>query len=328
MGLPGSVAFASPLQVTELIRALLNAPVSVTLIVAGIAFLAVATVGKIPGRIEPGEQGRKFGLVIGSVLLILGLGIHVGMPVGDGGNPTDGHSTPTPTLAPPTESATSPSVGDGESPTDDLSTPTSTPAPPSPAATDTPTPSLSSFPEGFNESGFTDPNRAVDGHLRAVSLQSFQATLVFRRDGSTLAFDIRADPESRRVHKIWRENGSIQSELFYDAGAVQTRTPGSRGFDGEDAVSYAAATIVEGQFDRFFYSKLSDPEVLRTQGQTAISYIVISERDDHEGDLTVAENGLFINYNLRIELEVGEAFMQYHITNLGETTVEKPEWAD
>lgn len=306
---PGSAEFARPLQVTELVRTLLNAPVSVVLIVAGIAFLAVAIVGKIPRwGIEPGERGRKFGLMIGSVVLIIGLGIHVGMPVGDDGTPTDGPSTPTP--EPPTEPLTS------------------TPEPPT--ETLTPTPSLASFsfPEGFDDSGFTDPDRAVDGHLRAVSLQSFQATFLLRRAGSTIRFDISADPETRRVHKVWRENGSIQSELYYDSGAVQTRTPGDRGFDGEDAVSFAAATIVEGQFDRFFYSRLSDPEALRTRGRTAVSYVVGSERDDHEGDLIVTENGLFIDYNLRVEHESGEAFLQYHITNLGNTTVEKPGWTD
>lgn len=294
----GSAEFARPLQITDLIRTLVNAPVSVVLIVAGIVFLAVAILGKIERwGIELGEWGRKYGLMIGSVVLIIGLGLHVGMPIYDGGDSTNG---------PPT--------------------PTSTPA----TGTLTPTPSLASFsfPEGFDESGFTDSDRAVDGHLRAVSLQSFQATLVFRRDGSTLTFDISADPETRRVHKIWRENGSIQSELYYDSGTVQTRTPGSRGFDREDAVSFAAVTLVEGQFDRFFYSKLSDPEVIRTQNRVAVSYVVTSERNDHEGDLTIAENGLFIDYNLRIEGENGEIFMQYHITNLGDTTVETPNWAD
>jgi hypothetical protein len=306
---PEPAEFARPLQVTELLRALLNAPVSVVLVVAGIAFLAVGIVGKIPKwGIEPGERGRTFGLVIGSVMLIIGLGIHVGMPVGDDARPTDDLSTSTP--APPTA--------------------TLTPTPASSTVTLTPTPSLASFsfPEGFDASGFTDPDRAVDGHLRAVSLQSFQASFVFRRDGSTARIDIDADPETRRVHKIWRENGSIQSELYYDSGTVQTRTPGDRGFDSGDAVSFAAATIVEGQFDRFFYSELSDPEVLRTQGRPAVSYVVTSERDDHEGDLIVAENGLFIDYNLRVEHDSGETFVQYHVTNLGNTTVERPTWVD
>lgn len=302
---PGLSEFARPLQVTDLIRTLVNAPVSVVLILAGIAFLAVAIMGKIERLgIELGEWGRKYGLIIGLMVLIIGLSLHVGMLIDDG--QTNGPSTPTPA---PTETLT----------------PT-----PAPTETLTPTPSLASFsfPAGFSESGFTDSDRAVDGHLRAVSLQSFQATLIFRSDGSTAEFKITADPETSRVHKVWRENGSIQSELYYDSGAVQTRTLGGRGFDSEDAVSFAAATYVEGQLDRFHYSALSDPEVLRTQGRTAVSYVVVSERGDHEGDLIVAENGLFIDYNLRIEREGDEAFVQYHITNLGNTTVEKPDWVD
>jgi hypothetical protein len=311
---PGSVAVTRLLQVTDLIRILVNAPVSTVLIVAGIALLTVAILGTIDRwGIELGDWGRKYGLMIGSVVLLLGVGLHVGMPVDDGGGPSDGTpapaSTPTPTLTPVTAPASP------------------TPAPPTEPPTPAPSLASFSFPEGFAASGFTDPDRAVDGHLRAVSLQSFQATLRYRSDRSTLRFDISADPETRRVHNIWHENGSVQSELYYDAGAVQIRTPGSGGFERGDAVSFAAATLVEGQFDRFFYSTLSDPEALRTQNRPAVSYVVTSERDDHEGDLTVLENGLFLDYSLRIERDSGEVFMQYHVTNLGNTTVETPAWA-
>lgn len=307
---PGSAAVARPLQVTDLIRTLVNAPVSTVLIVAGIAFLTVAILGSIERwGIELGDWGRKYGLIIGSVVLLLGVGLHVGMPVDDGGVPSDGTPTPAPTSTPTTAPATP------------------TPAPPTEPPTPTPSLASFSFPEGFAASGFTDPDRAIDSHLRAVSLQSFQATLAYRSDRSTTTFDIRADPETRRVHNIWRENGSVQSELYYDAGTVQTRTPGSRGFESGDAVSFAAATLVEGQFDRFFYSTLSDPAALRTQNRPAVSYVVTSERDDHEGDLIVLENGLFLDYSLRIEGDRGEVFMQYHVTNLGNTTVETPGWA-
>lgn len=293
-----------PLQVTELIQALLNAPVSEVLIVAGIVFLGIAIAGKIPGWMEPGQQGRKFGLVIGSFLLITGLAMHVGLPPANDNDPTPDGSTPT----------------------------LSTPSPSPPTELDTPTPTLDSFsfPAGVAVAGFTDVDRAVDNHLRAVSKQSFRASFTFRRDETVNEIEVVADPEARRVHKIWRRDGTIVSELWFDSGAAQARTPsgGGGGFDPDDAVSFAAATIVEGQFDRFFYSELSDPQAHITQGQPVVSFFVNSTRDDHEGELTIAENGLFLAYDLRIQLDGDQTFVQYLVTDLRQTSVDEPGWVE
>jgi hypothetical protein len=292
----------SPLQIFELIRALLEAQIPQLLVVAGLVFLGVGIVGKLPGT-DPGERGRKFGVVFGSVLLVVGLGMYGGALGGgaDGGAPTT-------TNVPPTDTATS--------------TRTETTAP-------TPTLESVTYPRGFDESGFTDSESALSGHLRVLKRESFAATYTSRGDGAAFDVDIEADPETRRVHKVWRKNGSVESELYYESGSVEVRTPGDQGFDS-DVPSYVAAAYLEGQLDWFGYSNLSDPQVHRHQGRTAVSYFVTSTREDrdHEGELTILENGLVVQYNLRIETDGRESFVQFRLTDLGETTVEEPDWVD
>lgn len=292
-----------PLQIFELIQSLLQARTDQVLIVAGLTFLGIAIVGKFPGDIEVDEQGRTFGVVFGVLLLLTGLAMNI-----PGGLDSNG-GTPTPTHVSPTETVTP------------------TPAQVQTTEIVTPTPSIGSYPQGFDESGFTDPDMAISGHLRALKKQSFTAIFNYRTEDTTIKLVVQADPETRRVHKVLRNNGSIESELYYDSGSVETRTPGDQGFDS-DVPSYVAAAYVEGQLDWFAYSNLSNRQVHRQQGRTVISYFVTSTREDrtHEGELTITENGLVIQYNLRGETRQGEFFWQFRMTELGETTVEEPDW--
>lgn len=287
-----------PLQIVELFRALTDASLPNVLVAAGIVFLAIAIAG--PAWLDTGEAGRKFGLLFGTVLLVVGLGLHIGGYAGGGGT-LDGPATDTPTASVPTAA------------------PTATDEP----ATATVTLDSFSYPAGYDRAGFTDPDRALDQHLRAVTRQSVHATLFYRRAGETFEFEIVADPESGRVHKVERRDGTPVAELFYDSGTSHLN-PESGGFD--EAVSFATATYVEGQFDRFFYSTLSDPQAHRMHGRPVVSYFVTSTRDDHEGELTVTEDGLVVAYDLRIEADGEQAFVEYRVTDLGETSVSVPPW--
>lgn len=297
---------APPLQIIELIRSLLRARTDQLLIVAGLIFLSIAIIGKLPGGPEVDERGRNFGLVFGVILLVTGLAMIVpGGPIGFDAD--DG--TPTPTHVSPTETVTLP--------------------PTQVQPTEIVTPSVGSYPQGFDESGFTDPESAISAHFRALKKQSFTSVLTANREDATMKVEIEADPETRRVHKVWWNNGSIESELYYDSGSVAVRTPGDQGFDS-DVPSYVAAAYLEGQLDWFTYSNLSNRQVHRQQGRTVISYFVTSTREDryHEGELTITANGLVVQYNLRVETGQGEVFVQYRTTDLGETTVEEPDWVD
>lgn len=62
----------------DFINNIISAPVANLLIIAGIAFLGIAVIGKIVGKIEPGKAGRLVSGGIGIILLIIGLVMHFG----------------------------------------------------------------------------------------------------------------------------------------------------------------------------------------------------------------------------------------------------------
>lgn len=62
----------------DFINNIISAPVANLLILAGIAFLGIAVIGKIVGKIDPGKTGRLVSGGIGIILLIIGLIMHFG----------------------------------------------------------------------------------------------------------------------------------------------------------------------------------------------------------------------------------------------------------
>ncbi|MFO0996646.1 MAG: hypothetical protein U1F33_08165 [Alphaproteobacteria bacterium] len=57
----------------DLIKTLVNAPTNSVLVLAGLAFLAVAIFGRISERLDPGSKGRLASGALGVVLLLAGL---------------------------------------------------------------------------------------------------------------------------------------------------------------------------------------------------------------------------------------------------------------
>jgi hypothetical protein len=185
------------------------------------------------------------------------------------------------------------------------------------------------YPQGYDRSGFADSDMALAAHGRALKRESFEGTYTARSDRGTLEITVKADPDTRRVHKVLVVNDSVSSELFYDAGEVTTRQPGEQGFSS-DVPTYVAAAYIEGELDWFSYSALSDPQVHRQAGRTVISYYVTSTRADrdHEGELIVTETGLVLQFSLRVETDQETFFVEHRLTDLGETTVDTPGWVD
>jgi len=290
------------LQITELIRTLLNARVSQVLIVAGLVFLGFSIVGDISGKIEMGTNSRIAGGVAGSLLVITGLGMHIAYAGGGG----DGIQTST---AVPTPEATA--------------TPAATPTP-TVTPTLPPTTEPVTYPAGFDESGYTDPKRALERHLQVLRTRSFTGTTLFESDTEgTTELVVRADPETRRVYKVARRDGSVEAELFFDSGTVDTRTPGDQGFNS-DVTSYDWAVVFDGQYEDIVSATLRDPEVTRERGRTLITYDATGK--NIEGTLTITETGLYLRYSLRVESDQGAYSIRYRVTDLGETTVEEPKW--
>jgi hypothetical protein len=60
----------------DLVGHLVDAPLANVLILAGIAFLAVGVIGKISGKIEPGNTGRVLSGLVGIALLVYGIYAH------------------------------------------------------------------------------------------------------------------------------------------------------------------------------------------------------------------------------------------------------------
>jgi hypothetical protein len=61
---------------TDLLPHLIDAPLANILILAGLGFLAVAVLGKISGKIEPGTGSRAMSGVLGIVLVLYGVHTH------------------------------------------------------------------------------------------------------------------------------------------------------------------------------------------------------------------------------------------------------------
>ena len=61
----------------DVIAHLVDAPLANILVLAGLTFLAIAILGKVSGKIEPGTAGRVMAGVLGAVLFVSGIYAHV-----------------------------------------------------------------------------------------------------------------------------------------------------------------------------------------------------------------------------------------------------------
>jgi len=99
----------------DLIKTLVNAPTNSVLVLAGLAFLAVAVFGRITARLDPGPKGRIGSGVLGAVLLAMGLVLptesHRNQPTAGGSEPSASPSASAPSTSAPSTSAPSTSAG-------------------------------------------------------------------------------------------------------------------------------------------------------------------------------------------------------------------------
>src|SRR5262249_40769080 len=93
----------------DLIKTLVNAPTNSVLVLAGLAFLAVAVFGRITARLDPGPKGRIGSGVLGAVLLAMGLVLptesHRNQPTAGGSEPSASPSASAPSTSAPSTSA-------------------------------------------------------------------------------------------------------------------------------------------------------------------------------------------------------------------------------
>jgi hypothetical protein len=80
-------------------KELLRAPVGNLLVLAGIIFLAIAVVGQVSGKINPGKAGRIAGGIAGVVLLAIGLSMRQAAPEKPTEPSSEGPASPEPSHA-------------------------------------------------------------------------------------------------------------------------------------------------------------------------------------------------------------------------------------
>jgi hypothetical protein len=71
-----SSAKGKPAAMGDLISHVIDAPIPNLCVISGLVFLAIAVLGNISGRIEPGNAGRIAAAVLGSVLFVYGVVKH------------------------------------------------------------------------------------------------------------------------------------------------------------------------------------------------------------------------------------------------------------
>ena len=91
----------------EFFTHLVDAPLANILILAGLAFLGVAVVGKISGKIEPSTSGRIMAGILGLGLLVYGVHAHAASDA----SPKQEHAQGTPVGTPPEHPPRSPIAG-------------------------------------------------------------------------------------------------------------------------------------------------------------------------------------------------------------------------
>ena len=62
---------------SEIVKAIVAAPLVTLFIISGMIFLLIAAIGNISGKIEPGAKGRVFSGAIGLVFIIVGIAMHL-----------------------------------------------------------------------------------------------------------------------------------------------------------------------------------------------------------------------------------------------------------
>jgi hypothetical protein len=176
------------------IEAILNAPMATLLVVAGLAFVAIAVIGEISGKIEPGRSGRIAAGVFGLIFLGIGLAMHWGVVPGPA--MPEGPTTPQATTPPPTASPTPPP-------------PTASPTPPPPTTSPTPLatiPALVLTPELIPVTLAPTPVAHATGSL--VIEQTFQADLDEGAVGSNPDADIWFEAQTATERYVTPLNGA------------------------------------------------------------------------------------------------------------------------
>lgn len=217
----------------------------------------------------------------------------------------------------------------------------SSPATPTTRASANPTPTTGtqttstselqvSYPDGFNSSGYTDPTVAIKSHLQRLRSNSFTSETTMRGPDTSRTITIKASPEQKRASMVIKRNGNVQTEYFFVDGVRYERSHGNTVSYSRESMKYRVAIAYDGQFEGILGSSLSNASVTTDDGKTVITYPIADSQPDDDwrvrGNLTVTGTGLFKKYVIRKSGGGKTGVISYRLTQVGETTVEKPDW--
>lgn len=211
----------------DILEAVALAPVANLFIIGGLFFLAVAVLGKINGKIEPGRRERIWAAILGGVLIISGLGLHLGPSLAS--RPASASAPEGATAVPATSTASPALVAAETSPT---------PAPPASLAPATATPAAADPTAASAAPATVAPTEAP-----AVSAPTLAPGGWTRLSDLPRAINaLVVDPGNAGVlYAGTGENGS-GSGVFRSTDAGQTWQPASEGLPGEDVKALAIST--------------------------------------------------------------------------------------
>jgi hypothetical protein len=278
----------------------------------------------------PCRRTRGWGVLVVAAFVLVA-GCSGGSPGGTDGDAFTGTPTASPTTAadPTTEPPTTAADAPTETPT---ATPTATAGPATEPPTATPTATGSAtcpptadppdrYPPGFDATGYADRPTAFQGHVRSLLDTSFTSTTRARGTPTSETVRIEADPDRRRVAKVYRINGTVAGEFVYENGSVEATGEFASGGN----VTYRRAILFSGQFKRISEADLANPRSCRRQGRTVVTYDVTG--DGVTGALTVSEDGLITHYTVAEPPRRGNRTVRYDVVGVGNTTVEAPSRA-
>jgi hypothetical protein len=217
---------------------------------------------------------------------------------------------------------------------------------PTETATQTPAPTLDSYPDGWSESGVEDAEAARDAHYRAV-LAGPSATVEYRSrvvesendlgNDTTLRMALDTDTQ-RLVADI--DGRDAHREVYFADGRLSRWDVVTRSVVSESQTEFR---LVAQSIDRnvllshLLLYELEQNGTVRQEGMTARRYEVTGVHPNTlsnsygaatsgEGHLVVGPNGRMLELETTVTYERATVRYRYAHTRLGETTVSAPDW--